>query len=127
MNYLSIGIGGVFGSLLRYFFSLSSTYFGYDEFPYGTLFANLLGAYLIGLFTRKITELGYRNKRIILAIGTGGIGSFTTMSAFSVETVRFIERNEWLLAFTYIIISAIGGLLLAFFGYYGLRKAGGKG
>ena len=124
MAYFSIGIGGIIGSLLRYFVSLWSGNLLGNSFPFGTLIANIAGAFLLGIFTRKVAESNRANPNYVLAIGTGAIGSFTTLSTLSTETVLLIEKSEWLLAFIYIILSLIGGLGAAWIGY---RQRGLKG
>ena len=52
-----------------------------------------------------------------LAIGTGFTGAFTTFSTFSVETVHLMETGHVNLAFLYVILSVLGGLLLVALGF----------
>ena len=54
---------------------------------------------------------------IITGIGTGFIGSFTTFSTFSVETVQLIHHSEWSTAFLYVSCSMLGGLIMSALGY----------
>ena len=89
-----------------------------DVFPFGTLVANLTGAFLIGIFTRTFTENEKVNRTLVLSIGTGAIGSYTTMSTLSTETIRLIDHGELILAVLYIVISLIGGLAASWFGYF---------
>ena len=56
------------------------------------------------------------------AIGTGFIGSFTTFSAFSVETITLFTNEEYALGITYIAVSLIGGLLMSSFGLHLQKK-----
>lgn len=123
MIYIVIGLGGIIGSLLRYFVSLSTAAFMHSGFPFGTLLANLTGSLFLGWFTRAIIEQKKMDKVLSAAIGTGITGSFTTFSAFSLESLTLVENGSYGLAMFYILISSGGGLLLAAFGYsLGFRK-----
>jgi CrcB protein len=118
MVYLLVGIGGVFGSLLRYFFSIFAMYLWGGGFPIGTLLINLTGAFLLGLV---ISQLVIPNKLppiLLTALTTGVIGSYTTFSTFSYETVYLLESKEYLWGFLYMFISIVGGL---FFVRVGMR------
>ena len=54
-----------------------------------------------------------------LLLGVGLLGAFTTMSTFSVETVMMVEDGRWRLAGLYVVVSAVVGPLLAWFGWKG--------
>jgi fluoride exporter len=114
--YLFVGLGGAIGSLLRYFIGLISNSWLGAGFPIGTLTANLVGSFLLGWFTSGIVPLKKFPARLKTAIATGMIGSFTTFSTFSVETVGMLESNNLLLAILYVSISVVGGLYLIQFG-----------
>lgn len=120
---IGVGLGGIAGSLLRYSIGVwSLQHFG-NHFPYGTIFANLVGSFLLGWFTSKVIEQKRLNPVISTSISTGVIGSFTTFSTFSVETVTLWSSGQHVSALIYIFISTVGGLLLAFMGYQsGIRK-----
>jgi fluoride exporter len=96
---LAIAIGGATGALLRFFVSSGVyTWLG-RGFPYGTLSVNVLGSFLIGLLTEALVlqrvaiTVEYRS-----AILIGLLGSFTTFSTFSLETLYLIEQGNWLKA-----------------------------
>ncbi|MFO1443774.1 fluoride efflux transporter CrcB [Bacillus sp. Bva_UNVM-123] len=124
MTYLLIGIGGGIGSLLRYFVSILFTHNGSNSFPYSTLCANLVGAFFLGLLMRMAKKYGRSESKLVLAIGTGIIGSFTTMSTFSIETVQFIYFGHYFNAFIYIMLSVFGGIIAAYLGYYHRKEVG---
>lgn len=117
MLYVFIGLGGMVGSLLRYLVSIMGVHLWGDSFPFGTLIVNITGAFFLGLLTRKYSMTGKLSSPLVLAIGTGAIGSFTTMSSLSTETVFLIEKSSYLSTFLYIIMSMVGGLSAAFIGY----------
>lgn len=110
--YLYVGLGGAVGSLLRYGVALASLQLFGTGFPVGTILVNLIGAYILGWLTAKVIHPHMR-----AAIGTGLIGSFTTLSTLSVDVVTLIHSGTLLIAAFYIFISLIGGLLLAAFGF----------
>ncbi|GAA2707499.1 fluoride efflux transporter CrcB [Cytobacillus oceanisediminis] len=121
--FIYIGIGGMAGSLLRYIISAQSTQAWGSSFPFGTLIANLAGAFTLGLFTSLVIRQNRLTNEWRLAIGTGAIGSFTTLSTLSSETVMLIDEHAYLNALLYITISLVGGLAAAFAGYHaGLGK-----
>ncbi|EMA52634.1 MULTISPECIES: fluoride efflux transporter CrcB [Halococcus] len=81
-----VGTGGALGALCRTYVSQrvdSETY------PFGTLAVNVLGSFVLGLVT-----FAGASEEILLFLGTGACGSFTTFSSFSFETVRLVEQGE---------------------------------
>jgi len=80
-----VGTGGALGALCRY---AVTSRIESDEFPVGTLTVNCLGGFLLGL----VVFLG-AGTDILLLVGTGAAGSFTTFSTFSFETVRLWESG----------------------------------
>ena len=127
MVYIGVGLGGMLGSLLRYLVSLGSSNFLDNGFPTGTLIANLAGSLFLGWFTSRIIARNRMNTILATSIGTGITGSFTTFSAFSLETLFLLESGRLGMAIAYVSISAVGGFLLAAFGYKtGVGQSGRK-
>ncbi|EDL66179.1 fluoride efflux transporter CrcB [Bacillus sp. SG-1] len=126
MIYLFVGLGGAAGSILRYLTGNLLLGLNPAAFPYGTLAANLAGSFLLGL----LTDTWWKNKKIpseiSAAVGTGMIGSFTTFSAFSVETLGLLKEDHYYLAFLYFFLSTAGGLFLAWTGLHVLKGKGVK-
>ena len=112
MLYFYVGLGGVAGSLLRYLVSVIATGLWGTEFPIGTLFINLSGAFLLGFITTHFVNSNRVHPYFITALSTGVIGSYTTFSTFSVETVHLFESGKYIHGLLYLIVSLIGGLLL---------------
>ena len=106
---LLVGIGGVVGSLLRFVFSRFQPWQG---IPVGTLLVNITGSFVFSLliFSQVQGEMYY-------LIGVGGLGGFTTFSAFSYETFRMMEDHDYRTLATYTAISVGGGLLAVAAGY----------
>ena len=116
IKILYIATGGALGSVLRFFISyIFKIYFVY--FPVGTLFVNITGSFLAGLFisylnNKEISEIIIKYFFII-----GFLGSFTTFSAFSIENIELIKQNEIALSLFYIIVSIILSIFAAFVGF----------
>lgn len=114
MNYIAVGIGGMAGSILRYLISLYTNGLWHGLFPYGTFIANITGCFILGIlsgwqFGKKLPPY------IVSGMGTGFIGSFTTFSALSMETVNLLN-SEPVMALLYIALSGTLGLFMAFLG-----------
>lgn len=114
--FLLVGIAGAIGAVLRYSLSIYLPFAG-DTFPFATVIANLLGSLILALLISFFSGKRQISEKVEAIIYTGLIGSFTTFSAFSVETLELLQNDAYFLAFTYVIISAVGGFLIAMFGY----------
>jgi CrcB protein len=122
---LSIGLGAALGALMRWCLGLWLN----DVFPAvppGTLAANLIGGYLIGvamaLFAHQVT---LPPEWRLFAV-TGFLGGLTTFSTFSAEVVSLLQQGRWLWALGAIGIHVIGSLLMTLAGiasYEALRRA----
>ncbi|MFC4402223.1 fluoride efflux transporter CrcB [Gracilibacillus xinjiangensis] len=112
MIYLLVGLAGFIGAVLRYLVGLPFTN-GPIIFPYGTLIVNLVGSFLLAYLTSVLFKKWSIPVIYQTAIGTGLVGSFTTFSALSVETVTLLQHNQVFPAFIYIVISLAGGLLMS--------------
>ena len=113
MEILAVGIGGAIGACLRFFLSQIIVYEA--GFPLATFSANCIGCFMLSyLLSGKLLK---SYPKIKLALTTGLFGSFTTFSTFSSETISLISDQLYGTAFVYVLLSAIGGLLLSFVGY----------
>jgi CrcB protein len=105
------------GAVLRYSVSVLTALWWSGSFPVATLLANYAGCFLLPFVSVKLG--GVVSSHIQKAITTGVIGSFTTFSAFSIETVALFEAGKVFEAFLYLFLSIAGGL---FFVRFGERK-----
>ena len=120
MKYLLIIAGGGIGALLRYSLSLlAQRQFG-NNFPYGTLVVNIIGAFIIG-FAWEVSQSLIVSDNIKLFVFMGFLGGLTTFSTYSLETVNFFRNNEITKAFTNIVLSNVSCILLVFAGYLSAR------
>ncbi|MBO0992906.1 fluoride efflux transporter CrcB [Bacillus sp. SD088] len=123
MKYTAVGIAGMVGACLRYAIGLSFQHVWFYDFPIATFLTNMLGSFILGWLTLSLPRLKFLNPVMIPSIGTGLIGSFTTFSTFSVETVELMIDAKWGIALLYLLLSVWGGLLFSWFGYrFGSRQ-----
>jgi len=94
---LFVGMGGLIGASLRYLISIYTARVLGTDFPYGTLFVNILGGFLIG-FVMELslgTDLISPNLRLFLT--TGLMGGLTTFSTFGYETISLFNEGSYIL------------------------------
>ncbi|MBS4211212.1 MULTISPECIES: fluoride efflux transporter CrcB [Neobacillus] len=115
MVYFLVGITGALGAILRYWIGL--WLFKGDSFPFSTLTINLIGSFLLAWFTTNLFKRVSLPPMIATAIGTGFVGSFTTFSTLSVETVQLFHDGKVVLGVLYVAISVIGGLIMSRLGF----------
>jgi fluoride exporter len=110
------GLGGFIGSACRLWLSSMTYRFLGQDFPYGTLFINIIGSFFIGLLMTVFEErfLVSPNLRIFLTIGI--LGGFTTFSTFSYETVALLRGGSLLIAVANIFYSLLGCLSATWIG-----------
>ncbi len=111
MGLLFIATGGFLGAILRY---LLSAWIVFDHsFPLMTLLINVLGCFILGIFSTREWK---RNPQWTLFFTTGVLGSFTTFSAFSLETVQLIQSALYFQATFYVVATTVFGLLFVYVG-----------
>ena len=113
---LFIGIGGAIGALMRYGTSMGIYSLLGRGFPYGTLFVNVLGSLGIGVLSILLVERYNIGPEWRAAILIGLLGSFTTFSTFSIETLNLLEQGDTIKAFSNMFLSVITCLFAAWIG-----------
>ena len=108
-----VAAGGAIGAAMRY---LVGEWLGNDGFPYATLSVNLLGSLVLGVVTVGIAQ-HVISENLAFVFATGFLGAFTTMSAYSVETIAMFDRGDSTLAFSYIGLTMLLCPILAFVGW----------
>ncbi len=112
-----VAIGGMIGASLRYLISLLTKSFYEGDFPFATLFINVLGCFFIGLIYSNFNQNSAFEWIKPLLI-TGVLGGFTTFSAFSYEGIQLFQSQKIMAAIIYIVLSNSLGLLAAYSGTF---------
>jgi CrcB protein len=119
LNYLAIALGAVLGAFLRHtMFNIIKI----ESFPYHTIAVNIIGCFLIGIFAEYCIIKGNVSMPIKLFFITGLLGSFTTFSAFALDTGYLTSKGEFLKAFLYVGSSVFLGLASYFAAVYIVRS-----
>lgn len=122
-SILYVGIAGLSGAILRVELGNFLSSFGNSNFPYPTLLINIIGSFFLAYFFEYLKSKPYFPSNLKSAISTGFLGSFTTFSTFSVETLHLIQTGFYLVAASYILLSFTFGFL---FSWLGIRTGGGN-
>lgn len=94
MTYLLIVAGAAAGAPLRYFLQQRVQEQTSDPFPLGTLVVNISGCLAIGVLAALTEQYGFLNREARLILVTGFLGSYTTFSAFGLETYNLARADD---------------------------------
>ena len=116
IKIIYIASGGALGSILRFLVSnISKIYFPY--FPLGTLLVNIVGSFFIGLLASYLNDGRISETIIRYFLIIGLLGSFTTFSAFSIETIELFKQDKIFMSLIYIILSLTLSVFAAYLGF----------
>ena len=113
-DFLAISVAAILGANLRYLLSRFAARELGSVFPYGTLFINVAGSFIVGFFLVWTTERVLVDARWRLLVVIGFCGSFTTFSSYAFETMAYFEQGQWGLMLANILsnnILCLGGAL----------------
>ncbi len=114
-SILAISLGASLGAVMRWLLGLSLNQV-FTHIPAGTLAANLIGGYLIGLALAFFTEhVGLAPEWRLLVI-TGFLGGLTTFSTFSAEVTTLIQQGRLVWAVAAIAVHVFGSLVMTVLG-----------
>lgn len=114
-SMILVGAGAAAGAVLRWLLGLGLNGL-FPAIPPGTLVANLLGGYLMGVAMEALSApLGMAPELRVLLI-TGFLGGLTTFSTFSGEVVRLMQQGRLVLAGAEITAHVAGSVLLTMLG-----------
>ena len=114
LTLLAICIGASLGALARWGLGLWLTPGGL--LPWGTLAANLVGGYLIGVAIAAFQAMPQLDPVWRLLLITGFLGGLTTFSSFSAEVVEFLMAERYALALGTATAHVAGSLLMTVIG-----------
>jgi CrcB protein len=118
ISVFSICIGACLGALARWGLGLwlNPAVATGTVLPMGTLAANLVGGYLVGVCVAVFQALPQLDPVWRLALVTGFLGALTTFSSFSAEVVAMLLQQRYALALGTAAIHLLGSLLLTIAG-----------
>ncbi len=109
-SYILVVLGGGVGSLLRYVIGTVIMTRTMSRFPLGTVFINITGSFLIGLFMTLLTQRGTPHPNLRLLLVVGFLGGYTTFSSFEWETLGLVRDGGWWLG----LLNTVGSVTLGY-------------
>ncbi len=109
-GFVAVGVGAAFGAWLRWAFG---AWFNalYPALPLGTLAANLIGGYLVGVAVAGFAGHPGLAPEWRLLVITGFLGGLTTFSTFSAESVSLLQQTRYALAAGHIALHLCGSIV----------------
>ena len=119
-QWIAVGLGAAIGAWMRWGLGLmlNATL---PVLAMGTLAANLIGGYLMGLAIAGFALAPTVSPEVRLFVMTGFLGGMTTFSTFSAEGVNLIARGQYAWAITHILLHVIGSLLMTGLGIFTIQ------
>ncbi len=121
VGFVAVGAGAAIGAWLRWALGLGLNTL-LPNLPLGTLTANLIGGFLIGVAVELFTLHPVVPPEVRLFVITGFLGGLTTFSAFSAEAVGLLQRQQYGWAFALIGAHLLGSLLMTLAGIAAVRQ-----
>lgn len=117
-NLLVVAVGGGLGSTGRYLLSgwILHRFLNW-QFPLGTFIVNVLGCLFVGLLGGLVVKQDFFSAEMRLFLFTGIAGGFTTFSAFGLETLYLLRKDEVGMAAAYVVLSVIVGVFVLWGGF----------
>ncbi|MBV4418462.1 fluoride efflux transporter CrcB [Clostridium tyrobutyricum] len=112
MNFLIVGMGGMFGSLTRYSLGQYIQKHLGKYFPIGTIIINITGALVLG-----VLNAANLNPKFYILLCDGFLGAYTTFSTFMFDGIKLFDTNSKINAISYILITIVFGILAYMIGY----------
>ncbi len=118
--FLAVGAGAAFGAWLRWWLGVALNPV-FPTLPFGTLAANLLGGYLVGVAVAFFAEHAGLPPEARLFVITGFMGGLTTFSTFSAEAVTLLSRGEYAWALAHMATHLGGSLAMTAIGMFTVK------
>ena len=113
-KFFLIAFGGALGAPLRYLLNDLMKHSSLIMFPTGIMLVNFIGCFCIGIAMAYIPDLKSNTYFFIII---GFLGSFTTMSAFSQQTIELLYNGKELNALIYVVASIASCLIGTYLAY----------
>lgn len=112
---LYVALGGALGASGRHLLGVVMLKTLGPDYPYGTMAANIIGGFLMGLLAGWLALKVSGSENLRLFLGVGLLGGFTTFSAFSLDAVLMYEKKAYGALLSYVggsVILSIGALMI---------------
>ena len=119
-GFVAVGVGAILGAWLRWGLGLWLNPV-YPSLPLGTLGANLIGGYLVGVAMAFFLQHPGLPPEWRLLVITGFLGGLTTFSTFSAEVVTMLSRAQYLLALGTAALHVLGSLAATGLGIWTIK------
>jgi len=119
-GFLAVGVGAAVGAWLRWWLGAALNAVN-PNLPYGTLAANLIGGYLVGVAVEYFSQQGGVPLELRLLVITGFLGGLTTFSSFSAEAVGLLMQSRYGWAIALITTHLFGSILMTILGIFSVR------
>jgi CrcB protein len=113
-KFFLIACGGALGAPLRYFINDLMKHSSVLMLPSGIMLVNFIGCFCVGIAMAYISDL---KSNVYFFLIAGFLGSFTTMSAFSQQTIELLYNGKELNALIYVVASIASCLIGTFLAY----------
>jgi len=120
LGFLAVGGGAAAGAWLRWLLGVVLNPV-FPTLPLGTLAANLIGGYLMGLAMGVLSQFESLPPETRLFMTTGFLGGLTTFSTFSAEAATLLSREQLGWAAAHAAVHVIGSVAMTFAGIATLR------
>jgi fluoride exporter len=119
VTYVWIAVGSALGGVARYWCSGITARLIGETFPFGTLFVNVLGSFVIGFFATLTGPDGrvFASSTTRQFVMVGICGGYTTFSSFSLQTLNLMNDGEWLYAGVNVTLSVVLCLVAVWAGH----------
>lgn len=115
LPFFYVGLGGLIGAIMRYAISLCLQQHAI-VLPYGTLIANLIGCFTIGIITQMTENTQALSPEARLLLATGFCGGLTTLSSMIFEFAQLLREGELVYSFIYFLATFCGGFSCFYLG-----------
>ena len=118
-SYIAVALGSIVGGVARYLVSVVFLSQLGGGFPWGTLFVNVTGSFIIGFYAALTGPDGrlFVSPRQRQFVMVGICGGYTTFSAFSLETLRLVQSGDIQAASLNLFVSVVGWLAAVWLGH----------